>query len=386
MKLKRIYAFAAVVILTASCAFAGCSDNNGGKDEKSAQQSPASEIVQDSEPSAAEKKTESKQEKSSSEESSSPASSEDTITPRICEVTDDAGNKIYTMGTIHLADESVMHMPGYFETAFAQSDAVAVECDIQLGGIDIMNLTKLMYMDKTTIKDHVSAEDYEKVKSIVSSSPYYNQMYDYIKPMMWASLAEATAASEAGLSESYGVDNMLISRAQKEDKEVIEIEGTEMQMTLIGEMPEEIQNFLFHEIASEDNYLEVMKTQLEQLYDSWKKGEILSSEDDGTDDQSLTAEQKEMLEKYNTILLYDRNEKMADKAEEYISSGKTVFMAVGSAHFYGDKGIYKLLEDRGYHIRQLTEKDAQNSTGVKSENTESSVVVSQTDPAELRAA
>ena len=238
MKLKRIYAFAAVVILTASCAFAGCSDNNGGKDEKSAQQSPASEIVQDSEPSAAEKKTESKQEKSSSEESSSPASSEDTITPRICEVTDDAGNKIYTMGTIHLADESVMHMPGYFETAFAQSDAVAVECDIQLGGIDIMNLTKLMYMDKTTIKDHVSAEDYEKVKSIVSSSPYYNQMYDYIKPMMWASLAEATAASEAGLSESYGVDNMLISRAQKEDKEVIEIEGTEMQMTLIGEMPE----------------------------------------------------------------------------------------------------------------------------------------------------
>ena len=121
MKLKRIYAFAAAVILTASCAFAGCSDNNGGKDEKSAQQSPASEIVQDSEPSAAEKKTESKQEKSSSEESSSPASSEDTITPRICEVTDDAGNKIYTMGTIHLADESVMHMPGYFETAFATS-------------------------------------------------------------------------------------------------------------------------------------------------------------------------------------------------------------------------------------------------------------------------
>ena len=130
----------------------------------------------------------------------------------------------------------------------------------------------------------------------------------------------------------------------------------------------------------------LLETQLEQLYDSWKKGEILSSEDDGTDDQSLTAEQKEMLEKYNTILLYDRNEKMADKAEEYISSGKTVFMAVGSAHFYGDKGIYKLLEDRGYHIRQLTEKDAQNSTGVKSENTESSVVVSQTDPAELRAA
>ncbi len=385
MKFKRICAFAAAAVLTAACAFSGCSKNDDKTEEKSAQQSTASQSVQSAQPSA-ESKTESKQQESYADESSADESSVDSITPRVCEITDDAGNKMYTMGTIHLADESVMHMPGYFETAFAQSDAVAVECDISLGGIDIMSLTKLMYTDKTTIKDHVSADDYEKVKSIVSSSPYYNQMYDYIKPMMWASLAETTAASEAGLSESYGVDNMLISRAGKEGKEILELEGTQQQMELIGDMPEEIQNFLFHEIAAEENYLDGMKEQLTVLYDSWKKGEELASEEEGSDEQELTEEQEELLEKYNTLMLYDRNEKMAEKAEEYISSGKTVFMAVGSAHFYGDKGIYKLLEDKGYHIRQLTDKDAVKAEDSGGESTEASDDVSQTDPAALRAA
>ena len=85
-------------------------------------------------------------------------------------------------------------------------------------------------------------------------------------------------------------------------------------------------------------------------------------------------------------MLYDRNEGMADKAEEYLHSGQTVFMAVGLAHFGGEKGIYKLLENRGYKVRQLSHGDAVKDLSSVIKPGESSVSVSETDPAIPRAA
>jgi uncharacterized protein YbaP (TraB family) len=48
----------------------------------------------------------------------------------------------------------------------------------------------------------------------------------------------------------------------------------------------------------------------------------------------------------------DRNLNMADKAEEYLKTGKTTFYIVGAGHMVGETGIIKLLRDRGYTVVQ----------------------------------
>ena len=66
----------------------------------------------------------------------------------------------------------------------------------------------------------------------------------------------------------------------------------------------------------------------------------------------MTPEQKELYQEYEKQMFDDRNLHMADKAEEYLKTGKTTFYVVGSGHMVGETGIVKLLRERGYQVIQ----------------------------------
>ncbi|WP_225999808.1 TraB/GumN family protein [Paenibacillus sp. BJ-4] len=57
-------------------------------------------------------------------------------------------------------------------------------------------------------------------------------------------------------------------------------------------------------------------------------------------------------EKYNQAMLIDQNIGMADKIDGYLKNGKNeeYFIVVGAAHYLGEIGIVKLLEDKGYTV------------------------------------
>ena len=53
-------------------------------------------------------------------------------------------------------------------------------------------------------------------------------------------------------------------------------------------------------------------------------------------------------------LLDDRNVTMAARLDEYLKNKEQAFVVVGAAHIVGDKGIAKLLRDKGYKVEQVT--------------------------------
>lgn len=356
MKRRRIMTEAFAAALAVCCIFGGCVQSGSEQSSSALAESVQAISEQPSEVSRIDGSTdvsgdESARESSNKTESEVSAEATETITPRIYEITDDEGHKLYTMGTIHIADESVLNMPEYFETAFAESDALAVESNSPDNGLTELSITKLKYPDGSKITDHVSAEDYNKVVKIVSVSPHYNDSFVYSKPIIWLSLGENVVAESIGLDTAYGVDNLLIEKAEKEGKEILEVEGAQFQTDLLVNMPDEIQNFLFHQMAETDNYIEETGKALKESYECWKKGEDLTGGGEGN--KSLSESEMELLYEYYRIMRMDRNVGMAEKAEEYLASGKTVFMAVGSAHFYGQGGIFDLMEQKGYYIRQI---------------------------------
>ena len=56
--------------------------------------------------------------------------------------------------------------------------------------------------------------------------------------------------------------------------------------------------------------------------------------------------------RYMQQLVYDRNTRMAKKIET-IMQQDNVFIAIGASHLPGDRGILKLLEQRGYSIGRI---------------------------------
>jgi uncharacterized protein YbaP (TraB family) len=52
-------------------------------------------------------------------------------------------------------------------------------------------------------------------------------------------------------------------------------------------------------------------------------------------------------------LLYQRNENMVAKIEDYLKGKETYFVVVGAGHLVGNKGIIELLKGKGFLIEQL---------------------------------
>lgn len=375
MKIRKTICGLLACAMLSLVTFAGCS-SQGGK-----QSSEPKESVSKSESSQPSEHTPSKE---SSEPQSKPQSSENSaeneeITPAVWKVTDENGNYIYMMGSIHAADEAVNNMPDYFENAFKECTALAVEADVTSVTSDTSQAVdmaqKMIYTDGTTIKDHISADTYQKAVKVLTDNNMYTALYDYYMPFAWTSLMDNIVISKSGLDVNLGVDSVLTKRAKKENKKVLEVESIDFQLDLFKSFSDETQELLLKSYT-DDGVIEEQAKAVNELYDKWKKGTITEEDvSDDIDESSLTDKEKQMLDEYNKKMLDDRNINMADKAEEYMQGSDTVMFVVGAAHFQGEKGVLQLMKDKGCTVTQITSDDIGDVSVVEStenENTQES--------------
>lgn len=280
----------------------------------------------------------------------------ETNTPAVWQAEDRNGHLIYLMGTIHVGDESIYNLPDYVEHAYQYSDAIAVEADIS----DYMSdnskaasyVMKMMYTDGTTIQDHISPEVYNGLKDLMTSNGMYSPMYDQYKPFMWTSLLTMMIDTQSGLDYYHGFDLIMTNRAKNDKKDVLEVESIDFQLDLFNSFSDELNNLMLSEYLK-PNYAAETDKATKNLYECWKKGTV--DETMVTDGTFVDMNEKEqaLYDEYNEKLVLTRNRSMAQKAEEYLTSGQKVFFLVGALHFYGEGGIIDLLQKDGYTITPI---------------------------------
>ena len=142
-----------------------------------------------------------------------------------------------------------------------------------------------------------------------------------------------------------GVDEYFLTLAHNEEKPIIELETYEEQMSLLLDYSNE---FFINQINETiDNY-EEGKKELKLLYEEYLKANKTKLEELLKEEENFNTEEER---DYQNKLLYDRNQKMAIKIEEFLEKDEDVFMIVGLAHVIGEKGIIDLLEEKDYKIR-----------------------------------
>jgi len=52
-------------------------------------------------------------------------------------------------------------------------------------------------------------------------------------------------------------------------------------------------------------------------------------------------------------LIDDRNVTMAAKLEDYLKGKEQFFVVVGALHLVGEKGVARLLQDKGYKVETM---------------------------------
>lgn len=256
------------------------------------------------------------------------------------------GNTVYLVGSMHIADDSFYPLRAEFEQAFAEADYLGVEIDLSKAVDEaqqqlIMNMG--MYQDGSTLKDHVSKETYAKVGDILKKNGMKPDALDAFKPWVVETTIGSLKAIKSGYEAAEGIDLYFIQKAMKRKMPVLELESYESQLGMFDHFSKELQEKNLN--ATLDNF-DVAENQVDNMADMWKQG----------DDKALLELTNSMAgdAEYNKAMLIDRNIGMADKIDGYLKSDKKAeyFIVVGAAHYLGEHGVIKLLEDKGYTVER----------------------------------
>ncbi|MEC0179249.1 TraB/GumN family protein [Paenibacillus favisporus] len=254
------------------------------------------------------------------------------------------GNTVYLVGSMHIADDSFYPLRPEFEQAFAEADYLGVEIDLSKAADEeqqnmIMKLG--MYQDGTTLKDHVSKETYAKVGDILEQNGMKRDALDAFKPWVVETTISSLKSVMAGYEATEGIDLYFIQKALERKIPIVELESYESQLSMFDQFSKELQEKNLN--AALDNF-DVLDDGVDQMADMWKKG----------DEKALLELTNSMAgdAEYNKAMLIDRNIGMADKIDGYLKSDKKAeyFIVVGAAHYLGEHGVIKLLEDKGYTV------------------------------------
>lgn len=256
------------------------------------------------------------------------------------------GNTVYLVGSMHIADDSFYPLREEFEEAFAEADYLGVEIDISKAADEAQQKLILdlgSYQDGTTLKDHVSSETYTKLGDILKKNGLEPNALDAFKPWVAESTLASLKSTTAGYEAEAGVDLYFIQKAIESKLPIIELESYESQLGMFNDFSKELQEETLK--ATLDNF-DVLDDSVNQMAEMWKTGndeQLLELTNSFSDN-----------EEYNKAMLIDRNIGMADKIDGYLKSDKKeeYFIVVGAAHYLGEHGIVKLLEDKGYTVER----------------------------------
>jgi hypothetical protein len=256
-------------------------------------------------------------------------------------------NRAYLFGTIHAGKKDWYPLAPSIEAAFADSKVLVVEADIS----DVAAMGQAApptYDPPDSLAKHVPPADYARFLKLLPRYGLQESQLAQLKPFMAVSVLMFSEWARLGYLPRFGVDAYLIDRAKAEAKPIKEIEGLQTQVQLLDSMTEKEHRLAF------DGTLKALESgltaeQITGMVNAWQAGDPRLMLEIAQRYNEAIPGAREMEEKF----VWSRHGSMLAKVEGYLNESKDRhFIAVGSLHLAGPKGLVEALRRRGYIVRQ----------------------------------
>ena len=257
-------------------------------------------------------------------------------------------NRAWLFGTIHAGKKEWFPLPATVEQALADSSVLAVEADVTNVEAMSKSLGGMAYPAPDELSKHVPPEDYERFKAQLTRLRVPETSIKSLKPFAAVSTLMFVEWERAGYSPQDGIDAYLITKAKSMKKPVVELEGVEAQSALMDSLTEEEHRRAFAGMLQAlENGL--IGEQLEGMVKAWQSGDAFLMLELSRRYNEKVPGAREMEEKF----IWSRHEAMLAKVEGWLNKSKDRhFIAVGSLHLAGKRGLVELLREKGYIVRQ----------------------------------
>jgi uncharacterized protein YbaP (TraB family) len=252
---------------------------------------------------------------------------------------------LYLLGSVHILRESDFPLHPRMESAFEQADLVLFEAPIDSIG-DASAAPRMlevaMLPEGTSLDEVVPEKTFRRAEAAARELGIDPTVIRPMRPAMVAMLLTLLEYENAGFTE-MGIDLHFYRRAVEKGVPVGYFETVAEQLDIIFDStPELAAQFLDATLEQ----LESSEDEIARLMDAWKNGDHEALD-------RLLNETMEGLPELRNRLLIDRNHRWAERLEPWLKKDQDVLIVVGAGHLPGDEGLIRLLEKRGFRIRQL---------------------------------
>jgi uncharacterized protein len=257
-------------------------------------------------------------------------------------------NTVYLFGTVHVGKSEFYPLAPVIEDAFKRSKKIVVEADITKADESKEIDSLITFAPPDSLESKISEGLFERVREQLTRLKIPVDGVKNMKPFIVGGFLAVTEFTRLGYDMKYGVDAYLIEKAAKEKKPVIELESQLGQIKMLSNMtPVQQEAFLENAVVAIESG--ASKEQVVGLVKAWKAGDTKLMQ---TVAKEATVKGK-LTEELDELLIYSRHAEMLKKVEGYLAASESHFIAVGSLHLVGSRGLIELLRAKGYQVRQL---------------------------------
>ncbi|UCH46917.1 MAG: TraB/GumN family protein [Betaproteobacteria bacterium] len=259
-------------------------------------------------------------------------------------------NVVYLFGTIHVGKADFYPLPSRVDSAFRDSNVLALEADPANQQEAVTAIMSAMYTPPDNIENHLAPA---LLSSVAEVSAGYGLPFEQIrqmKPYLLMFTLTALEYERLGYSAAQGLENHLSQRARSDGKRVVALESMLGQMQMLDNLSPKLQTEMLQITVDEIANAEVAGL-VGAMIEAWRTGKV------GTLEEVLTVEERRLPDglanEFHQRFLTERNVNMAQQVERMLATGERAFVAVGAMHMVGDGGIPAILAERGYQVTPL---------------------------------
>ncbi|MFN3488844.1 MAG: TraB/GumN family protein [Emticicia sp.] len=246
----------------------------------------------------------------------------------------------YIFGTIHLICPDKFFVPKGTEEKFKAAQQIFLEIDMDDPQMMMKTQKLMMSADGKKLKDMMNESDYKAFSEYFKKNVGMDvTMFGPAKPMIFLSFV---MMKSTGCPTPTSYEEYFVKEAKTEKKEILGLETIEEQMAFIDKAPIEQQiSWLMDMVKEADNSSETYK----KMIDLYLKQDVEAL-------LQMILEKKVGMQGMEVEMLDKRNQNWIPVIEQNIKQ-KSTFFAVGAGHLGGEKGVLKLLQQKGFTLKSL---------------------------------
>jgi len=252
----------------------------------------------------------------------------------------------YLVGSVHVMKEDAYALDAAFDEAFAESDALVVEANLDSMQTKAQSLVRqlALYPPGKTLESELSSDTYTMLEKRAEKIGLNLGQMQRLEPWMVSITIPTRQMQQAGYAQNKGVDRYFFDKAKAGDKPIAAFETAKQQLRFFDDLPPEKQeSYLRHSLEEADRTVD----NIDKIVRHWKNGNV-----DGMEKLMVDQMQTDTPALYETLIT-ERNENWMSRLTELLDGDKRPMVVVGAGHVVGESGLVEMLKAQGYQLQQL---------------------------------